>query len=238
MLYDATRHPSTTLQPMMRMVAFAPVIYSAGKVFDNLRTGRLATEEFLANGSTDGIASRADLQLLQDLRDAARIALRAKHDWQAVTAELVCALNAAMTRSAALHPGQLRRAEQRIGVRTAYGDHMPPALTMEKLRALVEENETESFEPDSMLARSALLFVRLAKAQPFEDGNKRTAILAANALLPEDTVLVVPHDTEASGEIESAFHDLLARAYIYGDDDRAAIHAVVEFMLAHQPAGE
>ena len=50
-------------------------------------------------------------------------------------------------------------------------------------------------------------------------------------------MLVVPHDAEASGEIESAFHDLLARAYIYGDD-RAAIHAVVEFMLAHQPAGE
>lgn len=75
---------------------FASVIYSAGKVFDNLRTRRLATEEFLANGSTAGIASRADLQLLQDLQDAARIALRAKHDRQPVTAELVCALNAAI----------------------------------------------------------------------------------------------------------------------------------------------
>ena len=222
---------------MLRTNAFVSVIYSAGKVFDNLRSGRLATEEFLANGSTAGIASRADLQLLQDLQDAARIALRAKHDRQPVTAELVCAINAAMTRSAALHPGQLCRADQSIGVRTTYGDHMPPALTMEKLRALVGEDETEPFEPDSMLAQAALLFVRLAKAQPFEDGNKRTAILAANALLPEGTVLVVPHDAEASDEIESAFHDLLARAYIYGDDDCAAIHTVVEFMMAHQPAG-
>ena len=223
---------------MLRMDDFASVIYSAGKVFDNLRTGRLATEKFLANGSTAGIASRADLQLLQDLQDAAKIAARAKHDRQPVTAELVCALNAAMTRSAALHPGQLRREEQRIGVRTAHGDHMPPALTMEKLRALVEEDETEPFAPDSMLARAALLFVRLAKVQPFEDGNKRTAILAANALLPEDAVLVVPHDAEASGEIESEFHDLLGCAYIYGDDDRSAVHAIVEFMLAHQPAGK
>ncbi|OIR44516.1 Fic family protein [Corynebacterium sp. NML120713] len=223
---------------MLRTDAFVSVIYSAGKVFDNLRTGRLATEAFLANGSTAGIASRADLQLLQDLQDVAKIALRAKHDRQPVTAELVCALNAAMTRSAALHPGQLRREEQRIGVRTAQGDHMPPALTMEKLRALVEEDETEPFAPDSMLARAALLFVRLAKAQPFEDGNKRTAILAANALLPEDAVLVVPHDAQASGEIESEFHDLLGRAYIYGDDDRSAVQAVVEFMLAHQPAGK
>lgn len=220
------------------MDALAPVIYSAGKVFDNLRTGRLATEEFLANGSTAGIASRADLQLLQDLQDAARIALRAKHYRQPVTAELVCELNATMTRSAALHPGQLRREEQRIGVRTTYGDHMPPALTMEKLQALVEEDETGTSTPDPMLARAALLFVRLAKAQPFEDGNKRTAILAANALLPEGTVLVVPHDAEASGEIESTFHDLLARAYIHGDDDRSAIHAVVEFMMAHQSAGK
>ena len=81
---------------MLRMDDFASVIYSAGKVFDNLRTRRLATEEFLANGSTAGIASRADLQLLQDLQDAARIALRAKHDRQPVTAELVCALNAAI----------------------------------------------------------------------------------------------------------------------------------------------
>lgn len=163
--------------------------------------------------------------------------LRAKHDRQPVTAELACAINAAMTRSAALHPGQLRRADQSIGVRTTYGGHMPPALTMEKLRALVGEDETEPFEPDSMLAQAALLFVRLAKAQPFEDGNKRTAILAANVLLPEGTVLVVPHDAEASDEIESAFHDLLARAYIYGDDDCAAIHTVAEFMMAHQPAG-
>lgn len=96
LLADATWHPSVTLRGMLRMDDFASVIYSAGKVFDNLRTRRLATEEFLANGSTAGIASRADLQLLQDLQDAARIALRAKHDRQPVTVELVCALNAAI----------------------------------------------------------------------------------------------------------------------------------------------
>lgn len=47
------------------------VVYSSGKVFDGLSTGRLDTENFLRSGSLDGVASRADLALLEDLRDAA-----------------------------------------------------------------------------------------------------------------------------------------------------------------------
>ena len=46
----------------------AGVVYSSGRVFDGLSTGRLDTENFLRTGSLDGVASRADLALLEDLR--------------------------------------------------------------------------------------------------------------------------------------------------------------------------
>ena len=218
---------------MLRTDKLVAVIYSAGKVFENLRSGRLATAAFLENGTTDGISSRADLQLLQDLQAAARVALRIKRGRETIAATHVCEINAAMTRSAALHPGELRREEQRIGVRTVHGDHMPPALDMDALQLLIDDTVTG---PSPTPAEAARLFVVLARAQPFEDGNKRTAILAANALLPDGIVLVVPHDREGSGAVEAQFHDLLARAYVCGDEDGRAIDAVVEFMLAHQAA--
>ncbi|SER61390.1 hypothetical protein [Corynebacterium cystitidis] len=107
---------------MLRNDSMVSVLYSAGKVFDNLRSGRLATEAFLRSGKTCGIASRADLQLLEDLKDAGHIVAQAKRAGLHPSAELVCAINAAMTRSVALHPGELRTLEQNSGVRTSYGD--------------------------------------------------------------------------------------------------------------------
>lgn len=118
---------------MLRTDKLDAVIYSAGKVFENLQSGWPATAAFLENGTTDGISSRADLQLLQDLQAAARVALRIKRGGETIAATHVCEIHAAMTRSAALHPGELRREEQRIGVRTVHGDHMPPALDRDAL---------------------------------------------------------------------------------------------------------
>lgn len=63
------------------------------------------------------------------------------------------------------------------------------------------------------------LFVELAKAQPFEDGNKRTALFVANGLLlneGRDVLLTVPVD-EKDPSVARNFNDLLARAYIFDD---------------------
>lgn len=63
------------------------------------------------------------------------------------------------------------------------------------------------------------LFVELAKAQPFEDGNKRTALFGANSLLiGTGLLLVVPVD-EHDPQLADTVNDLLAQAYIRDEHD-------------------
>ncbi|SIH23751.1 Fic/DOC family [Mycobacteroides abscessus subsp. abscessus] len=188
----------------------AAVVYSSGKVFDGLTTGRLDTENFLRSGSLTGIASRADLALLEDLRDAAQFAI--DHAGRPIDSSFVQALNATITRSGALHPGQLRTQQQQIGVSTPYGRHTPDALTEPGLQAVLDAATGGGDVQENALA----LFMGLAKAQPFEDANKRTAVFAANSLLIGHSIgvlLTIPVD------VARTFNDLLARAYIYDEQD-------------------
>ena len=187
----------------------AGVVYSSGKVFNGLSTGRLDTENFLRSGSLDGISSRADLALLEDLRDAAQYVIDSPGP---VDAGWVRRLNATMIRSGALHPGRLRTQDQGIGVSTRHGRHTPPALTEAGLQEVVDA----ALGAGDVREVAIELFVGLAAAQPFEDGNKRTAVFAANGLLigaGAGVLLTIPVDESA------AFNDELARAYIYGDRD-------------------
>lgn len=195
---------------MMQTRELSDVIYTAGKVFDNLRSGHLATLTFLENGDVTQISSRADLQLLQDLRDAAHIVVQYRAARKPVTAEAIVEVNAAMTRSAALYPGVFRTDDSNIGVATVYGDHRPAGTNLAGLRNLIRRAERES----SASRQAAALFVLLAKAQLFGDGNKRTALLSANILLGDSTVLAVPYE-EGNKGVSERFNDLLARAYIF-----------------------
>lgn len=193
----------------------AGVVYSAGKVFDGLSTGRLDTENFLRSGSLDGVASRADLALLEDLRDAAQFVV--DHAGRTIDAGFVRAVNATITRSGALHPGQLRTQAQAIGVATTYGRHTPDALTEDGLQALLDTSTGSADARENALN----LFVNLAKAQPFEDGNKRTAVFVANSLLigsGSGVLLTIPVDDDDPSPART-FNDLLAKAYIYDEHD-------------------
>jgi hypothetical protein len=190
----------------------AGVIYSAGKVFDGLSTGRLDTENFLQSGSTDGIASRADLALLEDLRDAAHVVLD-HHGYPDAT--FVCAINASLTRSAALRPGQFRTADQQIGVSTRHGRHTPGPVTDQALQALLDD----ALDTPDIHEAAVNVFIALARAQPFEDGNKRTALLAANTVLlagSTGTLLVIPFD-DHDPSVAEHFNDHLATAYVHAD---------------------
>lgn len=193
----------------------AGVVYSSGKVFDGLSTGRLDTENFLRSGSLDGIASRADLALLEDLRDAAQFVI--DHAGRRIDCAFVRAVNATISRSGALHPGQLRTQAQSIGVATPYGRRTPDALTEDGLQTLLDDATRSGDVRDNALD----LFVDLAKAQPFEDGNKRTAVFVANSLLigsRAGVLLTIPVD-DNDPSLARTFNDLLARAYVYGAHD-------------------
>ncbi|RQO50020.1 cell filamentation protein Fic [Rhodococcus sp. KBW08] len=190
----------------------AGAVYSSGRVFDGLATGRLDTENFLRSGSLAGVSSRSDLALLEDLRDVAQFII--DHHDRAIDATYVRAVNAQITRSGALHPGQLRTEDQQIGVHTRHGRHTPPALTEDGLQQLIA-----SLTCEDVTEHALDLFVELAKAQPFEDGNKRTALFVANSLLiGGGRMLVVPVD-ENDPQLSDTFNDLLAKAYLRGEHD-------------------
>lgn len=200
------------------------VIYTAGVVFDGLSTSRPATDRYLRSGDTDGVRGRGDLALLQDLEAAAEFVIVTAGE--PVTADYLGRINAQLTRSAALNPGKLRRAEQGIGVHTIHGRHEPAAMTAEGLDALIQEQ----LLLDDALQSAAHLFVEVARAQPFEDGNKRTAIFAANSyLIGQGTglLMAVPHDG-ADPMVSREFHDQLARAYAFGETG-----PVVEALVRH-----
>jgi prophage maintenance system killer protein len=200
----------------------AGVVYSAGKVFDGLSVSRVDTENFLRSGRLGGVASRADLALLEDLRDAAQFVI--DHAGRTLDSAFVRAVNATITRSGALHPGRLRTQSQSIGVATPYGRHAPDALTQVGLQALLD---TAARSKNDVREHALELFVDLAEAQPFEDGNKRTAVFVANRLLigaASGVLLTIPVDDDDDDDdddpsLAAMFHDRLARAYVYGEVD-------------------
>ena len=189
------------------------VVYSAGKVFNGLQTGRIDTEDFLRSGSLTGIHSRADMQLLEDLRDVAQYVV--DHQSSQVDAAYVKTLNGLITRTGALRPGELRLAHQGIGVSTRYGRHEPLALSDDALQFLIGQ----ALDADDAASGAIAVFVALAKSQPFEDGNKRTAIFAANGYLLSQgcpMLLSIPvNDNDA--EVAKSFNTALARAYVFDD---------------------
>lgn len=200
---------------MTRLTAadLAATIYSAGRVFDGLTTGRLETENFLRSGSLEGVTSRQDLALLQDLRDVAEFIIDKQH--RPIDATFVRDVNAQITRSGSLYPGELRRAEQKIGVQTGHGRHEPPAVSEPQLQSVVDA----SMAPEDRREAALDLFVNLAKVQPFMDGNKRTALFVANALTirgPSPLLLSVPVDANDPTPART-FNDLLARAYVFDE---------------------
>ena len=88
----------------------------------------------------------------------------------------------------------------------------PPAADEKTLRTIIDS--VSALSPTDAAAN---LFVVLAKAQPFGDGNKRTALLAANLLvLPQGQILTVPF-REDDPTVSDRFNELLARAYIFGE---------------------
>lgn len=209
----------------------ARVVYSAGKVFDGLSSTRLATEAFLHSDDTSGINSRRDLELLRDLKAVAELVIETSGS--PITPDFVRALNGSMTRSAALHPGEFRRDDQRIGVNTPLGRHEPDAIDAEKLQTLIT-NATDTADPEEA---AISLFIWLAKAQPFEDGNKRTALFAANAHLINEgtgTLLLIPHDDD-DPLVSAAFIRALAVAYVQEDEQDVRLILRAQGLALLQP---
>ncbi len=179
----------------------AAVVYSSGKVFDGLSTGRLDTENFLRSGSLDGVASRADLALLEDLLDAAQFVI--DHAGRTIDSDFVRAVNATITRSGALHPGQLRTRQQAIGV----GRHTPDALTEDRLQALLDQASTGRPTAVGMSCASAPTHWPPSSTSPLTGSSNAWPMesppnVSTNALShPWSTIFGTPHHVRARADI-------------------------------------
>lgn len=196
------------------------LLYSMGHTFDNLASTYIATEEFLTTHNPHVIGSRGDLALLQDLQAAAGRMLHYDYS-HGLTLDYLKDINASMTRTAALNPGALRTTTN-IMVHTLKGDYIPPIPDEETITTLL----TDATASPGRLADAARLFALLAKTQPFGDGNKRTALLAANGLLimrHTPHILTVPVTDPAKQE----FNTKLSAWYI---DDNPQ---VIDFLTSY-----
>ncbi|GFK17960.1 Fic family protein [Corynebacterium glutamicum] len=207
------------------LLELTDVIFTAAKVFDNLGCSRPATRAFLKTGSTTEIYSRTDLALLQDLRDAALFVIR--NATLEVDADHLRGINNTLVRSGARNPGQLRTDSQNIGVSTVYGRHVPPALTLEQLDDLCRiQHEKRRVMEMSVEDRAIELFISISRAQPFEDGNKRTSLFAANSMLISagSRFLLTAPLGDAKTDVTRSFTDYLARFYLFREDFNVKKH--------------
>lgn len=221
------------------------MLYAMGHTFDNLSSTYIATEEFLRTQNPAVLGSKQDYALLQDLRDAANWTLHYDYT-QGISVEYVQQINAHMTRTAAIEPGVLRSSSN-ILVHTQFGDYFPPIPQKEEIQTLIDHYTQDHQKPASdtedstslLLHNSSALFAHLAKMQPFGDGNKRTALLAANGLLLLHSsqqqidgslpyTLIVP----TTDPDRSTFNTLLAAWYMHQDPQ--IIDWLTDFNLTHQ----
>jgi Fic family protein len=165
----------------MDVKKLAGLLYDMGTVFDDFKGTRMSTEEFLRTGNTDVLSTVQNRDLMLDLKECSRIALEYDYDHLPFDHTLLQAINSGITRTASLWPGKIRDNEN-IGVNTIYGEqYIPPIPDVDAVDNIMKECDSEANDNISMSA--SICFAMLAKTQPFWNGNKRTALLAANGLL-------------------------------------------------------
>ena len=193
----------------------AGLLYSMGRTFDGLQSTFMATEEFLRTGNPKVVNSKADYNLLLDLRQAAEYTLHYDYAHKPIDLAYVKSINAQLTRTAAMEPGKLRDERTPVMVNTPLGRYEPPVPEPDTLVSLIKSTVRKAAGVD-ILEDAVRLFAGLAKMQPFGDGNKRTALLAGNGLLiahSERYPLTVP----TSDKGRTWFNRELAGYYLNND---------------------
>lgn len=197
----------------------AGLLYSMGRTFDGLQTDRLSTEEFLRTGNTAVLGSKSNAALLADLLDASSLVLST--DWLVtiIDVDLLKHINGRMTRTAALKPGVFRTTEP-AWVNTTLGrwracDHP----SENKIDEILRNGSKIATNNDATIDAASTVLCRIAKMQPFGDGNKRTALLLANAIMlkyrDDNQLLAVPADDEKA---VLEFNEKLSEWYVNGDN--------------------
>ena len=207
----------------------AGLLYSMGRTFDGLQSTFMATEEFLRTGNPQVVNSKADYNLLLDLRQAADYTLHYDYAREPIDLAYVKSINAQLTRTAAMEPGKLRDERTPVMVSTPLGRYEPPVPDSATIASLIKSTVGGATGED-ILEDAVRLFAGLARMQPFGDGNKRTALLAGNGLLiahGDRHPLTVP----TSDKDRTWFNRELAAYHL--NSDQTIIHHLAKWNRQH-----
>ncbi len=162
--------------------------------------------ETILNGMKVSGVSVSDIQTVINLRDAWRYVLNHLDD-NIFTVSYLCAINNEISRNESLSWGELRTGN--VGISGT--DFVPPLPSEEEMQKLLDRIR----KTNDARERAATLFCRTIIAQPFWDGNKRTATLAANAALIQSGEGVFGIHNDNADKFNQLLHD----AYSTGDEE-------------------
>lgn len=192
------------------------LLYRMGRTFDALDTDRISTEEFLRTGDPAVLASKSNRDLLADLTEASEFVMNTDWNRTKIDVDYAIAVNSRLRRTASIRPGVIRTVEPAY-VNTTLGRWKAIDHPSSKELQLMIANAQDDGDGDVM-DRAVNLFCDEAKLQPFADGNKRTALLMANAITVRETdgktLVSVPAD---DADDVRTFTELLSRWYVRND---------------------
>jgi hypothetical protein len=166
----------------------AQLIYSVAQ-YEGYNTSVLQTQKNLATHKDEWIFStESDRYIFEDLLKAIQYASTQKE----LTVEVVKGINAQMNSKMSGQPESPGELRQNVPIHV--GDYVPAETVTETML----QRQLEAVTGNTIQAGWEL-YARLSKLQPFDDGNKRTALISANLLVGSLTdnskeYLVIPMD--------------------------------------------
>ena len=149
------------------------LVYNAGK-FEGLNTTLLQTEQIIKYNRAKDVAVDEVLTIIH-LKRGFEYLLKATDE---PLLEKAKKINAIVASEDALFPGRIRNGG--VEVSTLQGKYIPKL----KDEATIQSDFQKLLDSDYSITEKALrLFLYMSKNQIFWDGNKRTALISANALM-------------------------------------------------------
>ena len=205
----------------------AQLIYSVAQ-YEGYNTSVLQTQKNLATHKDEWIFStESDRYIFEDLLKAIQYASTQKE----LTVEVVKGINAQMNSKMSGQPESPGELRQNVPIHV--GDYVPAETVTETIL----QRQLEAVTGNTIQAGWEL-YARLSKLQPFDDGNKRTALISANLLVGSLTdnskeYLVIPMDFR-----KTKFDASLVYYYMADDwddhmpDEQASLTDFVRFATA------
>lgn len=191
--YHLPKKESTSLPEYMLVF----IIYNSAKL-EGINVNYQDTKTILDGANVPSL--RLDeINCILNLRDAWNFVL--SNIDEPITLELICKINAFVSRNESLEWGVLRTGK--VGINGV--DYIPDIPAKAKITADIKN----IMEEDNITKRSLVLMLYLMRTQAFWDGNKRTSTIVANKIMIENGCGVITIKEEYFKE----FNSLLTEYY-------------------------